>query len=485
MTKQINLSINRKKYLHVLIMIIITFGIGYLPTFGAITPLGMKVLGVFLGLVYGWVFIDLLWVSLYGFFALALTGYASLLDVFTSAFSNSTVITVLIVCAFSEYLNALGVNQAIAYWVMGRKIFLGRPWLLIIGLLLTGMLIGTVGGNFAGLFLLWGVIRIIGEENKIEKSNIFLSLAIAVTFYAVMISGAHVPFQAAFLLFSGFFTQATNLTIPNGQFLLLGELYTFISIAIVIFISKVFFKLDSSKFILTEEMQDKYRVYKISWSQKLALILLVVYFLGLIAPSLLPKDSQLYSILSSWGIVGFSILYMIFFTIINDRKGKALVDMNKAFKDGVLWPTVILLAVTLPLGDAMVSENTGVSATIANFCSQHLGEMNIYVLQIIAVFMIGLLTQFMHNIVLGMIFVPILVPLSITLGGNPYTMFFVLHCAFVCAYATPAGCMQASVLFGSKDIPAKHSYIFGWMLYVTSCITAIVLVPLANAILPY
>lgn len=40
------------------IMLILTFGIGFLPPFGDVTPLGMKVLGVFVGTIFGWIFID-------------------------------------------------------------------------------------------------------------------------------------------------------------------------------------------------------------------------------------------------------------------------------------------------------------------------------------------------------------------------------------------------------------------------------------------
>ncbi len=54
---------NKMVYLHIAIMLVLMFGIGFLPPFGQITALGMKVLGCFLGIVYGWIFIDLLWVS--------------------------------------------------------------------------------------------------------------------------------------------------------------------------------------------------------------------------------------------------------------------------------------------------------------------------------------------------------------------------------------------------------------------------------------
>lgn len=218
MAAQIDRKTNWKRYGHIVMMFILMFGIGYLPTFAQVTPMGMKILGIFVGLIYGWCFIDLTWPSVLGFVALGMSGSMTIIGALTTAFSNSTVLTLIIVCAFSEYLKRLGVNEAIAYWVMSKKIFLGRPWLLAIGLMVTSVLVGTVGGNFAGLFLLWGVIDIIAKENNIKRGNFFVSMIYAIVLYGVMIGTAHVPFQAGFILFTGFFTQATGWRYRTGNF---------------------------------------------------------------------------------------------------------------------------------------------------------------------------------------------------------------------------------------------------------------------------
>lgn len=65
---------NMISYIHVAIMIVLMLCGGFLPTFGQVTPLGMKVFGVFLGLLYGWIFVGILWPSVLGFFTLSLTG---------------------------------------------------------------------------------------------------------------------------------------------------------------------------------------------------------------------------------------------------------------------------------------------------------------------------------------------------------------------------------------------------------------------------
>ena len=69
-------SKNTKYYIHVAIFLLITFGFGFLPPFAQITPVGMKVLGAFIGAVYGWLFIALDWPSLIALLALGISGYA-------------------------------------------------------------------------------------------------------------------------------------------------------------------------------------------------------------------------------------------------------------------------------------------------------------------------------------------------------------------------------------------------------------------------
>ena len=53
-------EVKKSKYLlHVIVMAVITFGFRFLPGPGTVTSYGMAVLGVFLGLVYGWTFLGL------------------------------------------------------------------------------------------------------------------------------------------------------------------------------------------------------------------------------------------------------------------------------------------------------------------------------------------------------------------------------------------------------------------------------------------
>ena len=46
------------------ITLLLMYGFGYLPAFGGITPVGMKLLGIFLGVIYGYSTCEIIWPSL-------------------------------------------------------------------------------------------------------------------------------------------------------------------------------------------------------------------------------------------------------------------------------------------------------------------------------------------------------------------------------------------------------------------------------------
>ena len=149
---------NFLSYMHVFIMFFIMIVVGMLPTFGQVTSLGMKILGVFLATLYGWLFIDLLWPSLIGLVALGLTGYTTIGAAFAGALSTATGIQVIITCIFAGALGKIGAVDVVSNWILTRKALQKNPWMLIITIFMT-VIIGTIlGAGLALVFMLWSLI---------------------------------------------------------------------------------------------------------------------------------------------------------------------------------------------------------------------------------------------------------------------------------------------------------------------------------------
>ena len=60
-------------YSHSLIVILLIFGFRYLPTIAPLTDYGMQIIGIFLGCLYGWTMVSVIWPSFLGLLALGFT----------------------------------------------------------------------------------------------------------------------------------------------------------------------------------------------------------------------------------------------------------------------------------------------------------------------------------------------------------------------------------------------------------------------------
>ena len=83
-------------WLNTAITLLLMFGIGYLEPWGSLEPLGMKVLGIFLGMLWGWTTIGFVWPSMLGLLALGLSGYQSVSAAIGAGFgaTNNTVLCI-------------------------------------------------------------------------------------------------------------------------------------------------------------------------------------------------------------------------------------------------------------------------------------------------------------------------------------------------------------------------------------------------------
>ena len=60
-------------WIHYVIVLAFCFLFRFIPGFAGITPLGMGILGSFIGAIYGWIFIDMLWTSMMALLAIGLS----------------------------------------------------------------------------------------------------------------------------------------------------------------------------------------------------------------------------------------------------------------------------------------------------------------------------------------------------------------------------------------------------------------------------
>lgn len=117
-----------KPFIHVVIILALMFGFRYLPPIGIITPLGMQTLGIFIGVIYGWSTMGMIWPSLLGLFALSLLPGSTAITTFKTGMGDRVTVAIFFLLLFGELLNKVGLSKFIADWCVSRRFVQGKPY---------------------------------------------------------------------------------------------------------------------------------------------------------------------------------------------------------------------------------------------------------------------------------------------------------------------------------------------------------------------
>ncbi len=118
-----------KSILHFCITISIMIIFRFIPSIGSITPYGMAIIGIFLGLIYGWsVDADnLIWTSMLGLIALGLTDFGNTGKALATAFGNESVMLMLLGMFFIGMLQDSHLTEWFSNRLLSAKFVQGKP----------------------------------------------------------------------------------------------------------------------------------------------------------------------------------------------------------------------------------------------------------------------------------------------------------------------------------------------------------------------
>jgi hypothetical protein len=146
-------------YVHTAIGLAITALFWIMPPIDPITPVGMKCVGAFLGMVYMWSMVDVLWPSLFGLFMLGISGIdpAGSNSVWLNAVGNFTVLLVLFALVLFGAVHEVGDTMYIARWFLTKKVFKGRPFVFIAIFYVCCGVLSALLSPITSLIILWPI----------------------------------------------------------------------------------------------------------------------------------------------------------------------------------------------------------------------------------------------------------------------------------------------------------------------------------------
>lgn len=442
---------------NVAIVFLLIFGVGMLPPWGALEPIGMQVLGIFLGLLYGWTFIGFIWPSIIGLIALGLTGYISVGQAILTGMGDGITVLVLFLFVFAAYLDHIGLSTAIADWFISRKISIGRPWIFTMMIFLAAYVIGATVSLFAGIVLIWNIFYKICDVVGFKRGEKYPTLVLIGIVYSAMLGFAVFPFKVLQVMVLGSLEKVSGLTVNFFDFTLLSFAITIAGLLGYLLMCRFIFKPDVSLLMTGQDHFAHMRGKKLNTEQWIGLGFLVFFMAAMFIPSILPKTTALGGFFGKLGTTGSMVLVVGILAIFT-YKGKPLFNFSQMAR-GINWDMVIMFFATMPVSHAMSDPEVGVMDFIVSLLNPIFADLGPTGFIIAFLVIAGVITQVAHNMVLGALMTPILYSFCVQFGVDPLLMTTLLAFALAVAIATPGGSAPGALIYVNREwINVKSAY---------------------------
>ena len=275
-------------YLHTVVCLLIMFGFGQLPPVEPLTPLGMNLIGIFLGVLYGWVCIEIVWPSLAGLLALMLIGGMKPMMLLNKSFGDPVVQMMFFIFVFCATISHYGLSKFISLWFITRKFVAGRPWVFTYTFLGSIFILGGLTSASPAAIIGWSILYGVCEVCGFKKGDGYPTMMVFGIVFAAQVGMSLIPFkQAALTVFSAYETMS-GVGIDYAKYMLIALLICAVCSLLFVVMGKYIFRPDMSKLVhLDVSKLDKDGSLVLSRVQKVILaflFLLVILLLAFVQP---------------------------------------------------------------------------------------------------------------------------------------------------------------------------------------------------------
>lgn len=468
MTNEVGKKKDRLYYVHIVIIFALMFGFRFIPAPEPITPYGMAIIGIFAGMIYGWMISasNLVWPALLAMAALATTSYGGGMVVMTNAFANANVLMNIAVGFIMGPVAAAGIGDYLMAKIINWKVIQGKPW-LITGTILFGIYaLGMLGINQMLLVLLMfailpGTMEAVGYTKADKYPNmIFTGIVLACLF-----SSLAYPFMGWALIPLGTTYAATGVMVDYGGYMLVMIPLSILMLFGYIVLMKIA-GCDASK--ITELKMDAIEARfpnGLGKFEKTLLAFVIVMMLFCVILTFGGGTTGFRALLSSFGVYGWLLLWpavMMFVKV----DGRPLIDMREAAKS-FPWDLVFVIGGALLIAGQLTAQETGVSAFISTLLGPLMNGLGEYMFLVVLGFLCFFLTNFLNNIAVAVTMESVIAALYLQGILQDIQTATIVVCFFsLMGYLTPAASAYGAMIHANSFTDTKTLYTTGTMTFI-------------------
>lgn len=311
------------------ICLTIMFGFGQLPAIAPLTPLGMNVLGIFFGLLYGWITVGIVWPSIFGLMALMLVGGMRPKALFNASFGDPIVVMMFFIFIFCATISYYGLSRFISLRCITIKAVSGKPWAFTFVFLLSIFLLGGLTSSSPAVLIGWSILYAVCDLCGYKKGEAYPTMMVFGVAFAAQIGMSMIPFKQVPLTVIGAFENMSGMAIDYATYMLIAVLCCIACAFVFVLVGKLVFKPDMSKLqSLDTEQLKRNQDLALNKTQRIVLGFLIALVVLLLLPSFLPEGSCLKAFLGAIGSTGVCVLLVGAMCLLR-VDGKALLPFKK------------------------------------------------------------------------------------------------------------------------------------------------------------
>lgn len=461
--------------IHYLIGLGFMFGFPLLvPPLDPITPVGMWILSIFVGMVYLWSTVGSIWPSILGLLMLAVVGYAPMNDVIMNAFGSNITLMIMLSFVYFGAIEYYGCTKYIARWFLTRKVLTGRPYVFLFIFFLCSFILSGLTSPIAPIFILWPIASGFMESLGIKRQDRISGLIIFGVYLAATLGQPMFPFKGSALATIGTFEKATGLTIPILPYVIYNICMGLLMLVLFIILIRFVFRLDVTKLkAVSAEQFAANPLPPIDTRQRIYLISILVVIGSLMIPGFLGPENPVAQFFNTIGSAGVFMILIVFLSVWH-WQGEPLLNFPVVAKKYFSWDVYFLVAAALYAANAISSEESGIKEWLVNSLQPLLGDKPAWLFVGILFLFILITTNFANNAGMVIAMLPIM---TAFIDQYPTVNLIPLYASVVMvahfAILTPAASPYAGITHARKDlITSKEIFtygfpvcIIGWLVY--------------------
>lgn len=468
MTATKDLSYYGKAFLCLFVM----FGFGYLPPIDPITAQGMHILGIFFGLLFGWMTIGLIWPSIMGCIALVLVGNMKMAAVLSSGWGSTTLLLIFFMVIVAGIVEQSGVSRFIAMYFITRKFVLGKPWVFTFVFLMTIFFLAAITSTIPTIIIGWSIWYSICNQIGYKPYEPFPAFMVVGIVMAATFGLSVFPFRPVGILVFGILEDLAGLTVNYLAYICFTIPLSMLCILVFTFLGKLVFRIDVS--LLRQLTEESFADIDLTLNkrQKAVLFFVALLIILLLIPSVLPATFFLAALLNKIQAVGTAMVLVAVMCCLK-VDGEPIINFKQVCSKGMQWDVIFLTSVVMPISSALTAEEAGITAFLLKVLSPFFEGQTALTFLAIAVAAAVVITNFAVNNVVGAILLPVFYPFALALDISQLalTSLLVFSCHF--ALLTPAASPMAALLHGNTEwCRTSDIYKYGFLIVVSSFLVA-------------